>query len=318
VRTGRGVALSLVLINTPTTSTVSLKLNDDGSLSVLSSSVDMGQGAHTVLAQIAADELGIDMERISVAQPDTSVTPYDHATTSSRTTFSMGTAVVQAARSLKDQLVELAAEQLEARLDDLEVRDGRVGVRGAAERSLTFAHILRKARAGNLLASGTFTTTASADSRTGEPGASSQYHQAACRAEVSVDLATGKVQLIRLDGAVFAGRMVNPTLCELQAESNLVNGVGQALFEQLVYDGGQLTNPNLADYTIPAFRDMPPRVAFEHVEDLEHGALHGIGETLLPAVPPAIANAVFDACGARVRELPLSPERILRALGGSA
>ena len=123
-----------------------------------------------------------------------------------------------------------------------------------------------------------------------------------------------------LDGAVFAGRMINPTLCELQTESNLVNGVGQALFEQLVYDDGQLTNGSLADYTIPAFRDLPSRghIGMEHIEDLAVGSVHGIGETLLPAVPPAIANAVFNACGARVRDLPISPEKVLRTLATSS
>jgi len=315
---GCGVALSLVLINTPTTSTATMKLNDDGSLNLLSSSVDMGQGAHTVLAQIAAAELGIDLDRVSVAQPDSAVTPYDHATTSSRTTFVMGTAVIRAAQAIKAQLLDLAAELLETRADDLELRDGRVQVRGVPERSLPYAQIVRQARAGNLLASGTFTSAAPVDPATGEVGASAQYHQAACRAEVSVDLATGKVRLTALTGAVFAGRMVNPTLCELQTESNLVNGVGQALFEELVYDSGQLTNPSLVDYTIPACRDMPATLSMQHLEDLQRGTLHGIGETLLPAVPPAIANAVFNACGARVRDLPLSPEKILRALADAA
>jgi CO/xanthine dehydrogenase Mo-binding subunit len=192
-------------------------------------------------------------------------------------------------------------------------------VRGAPDRGLGYADIVRRARAGNLLGTGTFTSSAAVDPVTGEPGASSQYHQAACAAEVSVDLATGKVRLEGLQGAVFAGRMINPTLCELQTESNLVNGAGQALFEQLVYDDGQLTNGSLADYTIPAFRDLPSQgqIGMEHVEDLGVGSVHGIGETLLPAVPPAIANAVFEACGARVRDLPISPEKVLQALGKS-
>jgi len=314
VRTGRGFALSLVLINTPNTSTASLKLNDDSSLDLLTSSVDLGQGAHTVLAQIAAHALGIGVDQVCVSQPDTAVTPFDHTTTSSRTTFSMGTAVARAAESVKQQLVDLAAELLETSRDDLETRDGRVAVRGVPERGLTYAEIVRRSRSGNLLGSGTFTSAAAADPETGQPGASSQYHQAVCGAEVSVDLETGKVRLERLFGAAFAGRMVNPTLCELQAESNLVNGVGQALFEELVYDGGQLTNPSLADYTIPACRDLPATVCIEHLEDFERDVMHGIGETLLPAVPPAIANAVLDACGVRVRDLPLSPEKVLRAL----
>jgi CO/xanthine dehydrogenase Mo-binding subunit len=315
--TGRGVALSLVLINTPTTSNATLRLNDDGSLDVLTLSVEMGQGGHTVLAQIAADALSLDVQQINVATPDTQSAPFDHATTSSRTTFSMGAAVERAARDVRRQLLELGADVLEVSPEDLELNAGRVLVRGASERSVGYADIVRRARAGNLLATGTFTSAARPDPETGEAGASAQYHQAACAAEVSVDRSTGKVRLEGLRAAVFAGRMINPTLCELQAESNLVGGVGQALFEELVTDGGQLINGNLADYTIPSVRDLPAgsSIGIDHLEDLSESSVHGIGETLLPAVAPAIASAVFDACGARITDLPLTPEKLLKAIG---
>jgi CO/xanthine dehydrogenase Mo-binding subunit len=314
--TGRGVALSLVLINTPTTSNATLRLNDDGSLDVLTLSVDMGQGAHTVLAQVAAEALSLDVQQVNFATPDTQSAPFDHATTSSRTTFSMGTAVENAASQVRRQLLELGADLLEVSPADLELNNGCVLVRGAPERSLSYAAIVRRARVGNLLATGTFTSAARPDPDTHEPGASAQYHQAACAAEVSVDRCTGKVRLEALRAAVFAGRMINPTLCELQAEGNLVSGVGQALFEELVTDGGQLINGSLADYTIPSVRDLPAAssIGIEHLEDLSLHSVHGIGETLLPAVAPAIANAVFDACGARVPDLPITPEKLLKAM----
>jgi CO/xanthine dehydrogenase Mo-binding subunit len=318
--TGRGVALSMVLINTPTTSNATLRLNDDGSLDVLTLSVDMGQGAHTVLAQIAAEALSLDVQQVNVVTPDTQSAPFDHATTSSRTTFSMGTAVERAAGEVRRQLLELGADLLEVSPADLELNAGRVFVRGAPEHSASYADIVRRARAGNLLATGTFTSAARPDPDTNEPGASAQYHQAACAAEVSVDRSTGKVRLKGLHAAVFAGRMINPTLCELQAEGNLVGGVGQALFEELVTDGGQLTNGSLADYTIPSVRDLPvaSRIDIDHLEELSLQSVHGIGETLLPAVAPAIANAVFDACGARVADLPLTPEKLLKAMDAAA
>jgi CO/xanthine dehydrogenase Mo-binding subunit len=226
----------------------------------------------------------------------------------------MGTALKLAVQDVIGQLLVLAAEQLETSPADLEVKDASVRVRGVPERSLTFAQVLARSRAGNLLGKGSFTNTAAPDPVTGEPGTATHYHQAACAAQVAVDTRTGEVRVSNLQSATFAGVMINPTLCELQLEGTATMGLGQALFEEVVYDNGTMVNPSLGDYTIPAFRDVPPRIGAIRAEDLERNEVHGIGENLQPAVPPAIANAVADAIGARVYDLPITPEKVLAAL----
>ena len=312
----RGRAITCVIKGTvtPSTSSASAKLNEDGSLNVLTSSVEMGQGAKTVLAQIAADAAALDYERVTVSEPDTDHTPYDQTTSSSRTTFSMGRAVTLAVEEIRRQLLELAAVQLESSIDDLELRDGRVQLKGAPERGLTYAQVIRRGQRGNLLGSGTFATQGGLDPETGQGIASAHWHQAAAACEVEVDTETGRVEIVRFHANVFAGRMVNPRQCELQTEGSALFGLGQALFEEMRYDDGQLVNPNLAEYMIPSFRDLPNRLTVSILEQPGADELHGIGETSLPPVMPAVANAVYDAIGVRITDLPITPEKVLRAL----
>lgn len=315
VRVGRGYALALKTTNTPSTSTAFAIINEDGSLSVITSSVEMGQGAQTVLAQIAADAAGLPMSRVSVSLPDTDTTPYDQQTSSSRTTFAMGTAVKLAVKDAQAQLGEHAAHMLEVSPQDLLFHDGRVEVRGAPERSLDSGEVVRRARLGNVVGKATFTSEAKADPITGRTGTSAHYHSAAVGVDVAVDVDTGRVELLNCHSAVFAGRAINPTHCELQAEGSVFFGVGHALFEEVTYDDGRVTNPNLSDYMIPSFEDIPSAMGVLVMEDPDHAEIHGVGETALPATAPAIANAIFAATGARVRDLPMTPEKVLRALG---
>ena len=132
--------------------------------------------------------------------------------------------------------------------------------------------------------------------------------------EVEVDTETGKVEILTFHSTVYAGRMVNPRLCELQTEGSTFLGLGQALFEELVYDDGQLVTRNLADYMIPSFADVPRRVESAILERDGAGEVHGIGETSLPPVAPAVANAVYNAVGVRITDLPLTAEKVLRGI----
>jgi CO/xanthine dehydrogenase Mo-binding subunit len=314
VRIGRGYGLVMKTTNTPSTSTAMTRLNEDGSLSVMTASVEMGQGAQTALAQIAADEMSLPIERIHISLPDTETTPFDHSTSSSRTTFAMGTAIGMAIADVKQQLLQHAARILEVSPQDLEVAGGRVQVKGAPHRSLDYGEVVRKARQGNIVGKATYTTQAKPDPVTGGPGASAHYHTAAVGAEVAVDTETGRVTLLQCHSAIFAGKVINPTHCELQTEGSVFFGVGHALFEELAYDDGRVTNPNLSDYMIPSFQDVPDNTGVIVLEDPEHGEVHGVGETALPAAAPAIANAVFAATGVRVRDLPITPEKILKGL----
>jgi CO/xanthine dehydrogenase Mo-binding subunit len=131
-----------------------------------------------------------------------------------------------------------------------------------------------------------------------------------------VDIDTGRVRLLRLHADVFVGTAINPTLCELQLEGSLAMGAGQSLFEEVVMDGGQIANANLGDYLVPSLRDVACVFDTQLYEESEHADVHGIGEVAAPLAPPAIANAIADAVGVRVRDLPITPERVLRALRG--
>lgn len=311
----RGKAITCVIKGTvtPSTSSASVKLNEDGSLNVLTSSVEMGQGAKTVVAQLAGEAAGLPVEAISVSEPDTDSTPYDQQTSSSRTTFSMGAAVTLAVQDALRQLKDLAADQLEVSPEDLECADGRVQVKGGPQ-GASYGEVIRRSRRGNLLGHGTFTTSGGLNPETGQGVASVHWHTAAAACEVEVDTQTGKVDVLRFHATCFAGRAVNPRLCELQTEGSTIFGLGQALFEEMAYDGGQLVTANLSNYMIPSFKDVPRQLTVSVLEHPGAGEIHGIGETSLPPVMPAVANAVYNAVGVRLTDLPLTPEKVLKAL----
>lgn len=299
---------------TPSTSTATAKLNEDGSLDVLTSSVEMGQGAQTTLALFAAERLGIPPERVHVSTPDTDVTPYDQQTSSSRTTHSMGNAVVGAVDDIRSQLRRLAAEELEIAPQDLELVEGTVRVKGSPQEAIEFGELVRRSRSGNLLGTSTFRTEGGLDPETGLGIGSVHWHQAAGAAEVEVDLETGKINVLRYHAGVYAARIMNPVQAELQTEGNVAFGIGQALFEEMVFDNGQLQNGNLGEYMIASIEDLPQDLHIDVLEHLEANDVHGIGETSLPPVMPAIGNAVYRATGVRITDLPITPEKVLRGL----
>jgi CO/xanthine dehydrogenase Mo-binding subunit len=312
-RRGTGMAAVIKATTTPSTSTATVRLNPDGTLDVLTSSVEMGQGARTVLAQLAAEALHLPYESVAVSEPDTAVTPYDQQTSSSRTTYSMGTAVTRAVAEVRDELLRLAAQLLEASPEDLVPAAGRVEVRGVPSRSCSYAEVVRRSRRGNLLGHGELVTEGGLDLETGQGIGSVHWHHGVSGCEVEVDTETGLIEVKKVVASVYAGRIVNPRLCELQVEGSTIFGLGLACFEEIAYEDGQVTNPNLSDYRIPSFGDMPEQLLVKVVERAG-GEVHGIGETALPPVMPAIANAIEDAVGIRVTDLPITPERVLRAL----
>jgi CO/xanthine dehydrogenase Mo-binding subunit len=319
VHRGKGLALVIKATITPSTSAAALKLNEDGSLNVLTSSVELGQGSKTVLAQIAAEAMQIPFAAVSVSNPDTDLTPYDQQTSSSRTTFSMGGAIVKAAEDLKQQLLEKAAELLEVSANDLLLSQARVGVRGSPDRSLSYGEIAIRSNQGNLIGRGAFSTRGGLDLETGQGIGSVHWHQGAIGCEVEVDAETGKVNVLQLTPCVFAGRVVNSRLCELQLEGSAIFGFGQAMLEEMVYDDrGQVMNQNLGDYNVPSFNDIPRKLRPLALEHPTSEDLHGIGETLLPPVMAAIGNAVYNAVGVRIRNLPITPEKVLQQLVAAA
>ena len=258
-RKARAKGLSCIIKGTvtPSTSTAAAKLNDDGSLQVLTSSVEMGQGLQTAMTFLAAEAMAMPIEKVTISTPDTDFTPYDQQTSSSRSTQAMGGAIVGAIDEIKEKLRTLASDQLEISPDDLEFADGRVQPKGAPDRGLDYGEVIRRDRAGNIQGNGTFQTKGGLDPETGLGIGSVHWHQAAGAAEVEVDLETGHITVLRYHGGVYSGRTINPVQAELQTEGNVAFGLGQALYEEMLFDNGQLQNGNLGDYMIASIEDMP-------------------------------------------------------------
>ncbi len=321
---GRGVACMHKSTGTPTSSAAFVKLNEDGTVSLLSSAVEMGQGAATVLTQIVAEELGVAPESIRVVTPDTDATPFERSTTSSRTTFHAGNALLAAARDARQQILEVAADLLEANPKDLELRDGKVSVRGVPDRSVPLAKLWRSGMYARgqypILGRGAYSTSGIYDPLDPVTGRSKRstafWMYAAQAAEVEVDRETGKVTVLKLGAAHDMGKAINPTTCEQQIEGALVMGLGQALFEELVVEQGRPVNPSFIDYKIPCTLDIPTLEAILVEAAHQEGPFgaKGLGEPGLAPTAAAIGNAILDAIGVRMHDLPITAEKVLRAL----
>jgi CO/xanthine dehydrogenase Mo-binding subunit len=276
----------------PTTSTATVRLNDDGSVNVLIGAVESGQRLRAELATLSSERLGIDTARVHVSRVDTALTSYDHHETVGRGAVGSRIAV---SRALDDVVVQLAvhgAPLLGCALADVRIEDGTVvGPDGAP---LAFADLVRRAAVGNVIGHGRFQSPG-ADGR-GEDGRRSA---AAAAAEVEVDLDTGSVQVLRYHSASFGDRV------------EIASALSQALFEEIVFEEGRPRAGNLDGYMIASFSDLPRSLVLESVDDPEELT---VAETALGAVAPAIGNAVARAIGGRVTTLPITPERVLRAL----
>jgi CO/xanthine dehydrogenase Mo-binding subunit len=322
VRRGRGIAAGVKAVLTPSISGAIVILNADGTANVLSSTVEMGQGSETTMGQIVAEELGLAVEQVHIVQPDTDVTPYDTITAGSRSTYHMGNAVRMAAGKIRMELCEIVAAKLEVDPDDLVARGGRIFVRGMEERGMTIGAIFL-AKFGSLgttmAAEAVCQPTASRmDPETGQSEKCTEYwFPSATAAEVEVDTETGRIKVLQLYSVGDTGTAVNPRHCEQQLLGAAIMHLGLTLFEEMVFDEGQLINGSLLDYQIASIKDMPqffrPIVVEVAHESGPFGA-KGAGETGALTVAPAIANAVEDAVGVRIRDLPITPEKILRAL----
>jgi carbon-monoxide dehydrogenase large subunit len=320
---GKGIALMHQPTATPSASSSFIKIKEDGTVEVLVSTVEMGQGSNTVLTQIVAEELGIRMEDVRIVRPDTDITPYDHGTSASRSTFSMGNALRAAAVDAKKQLFEIAADLLEANPLDLVASEGSIYVKGSPEQKIPIGQIpmgssyLGKGKP--IIGKGTFTVPDAArlDPETGQSENPSVFWMYAAHvAEVEVDRETGKVKVLRMTAAHDLGRAINPLACEQQIEGALGMGVGMALMEELKLENGRPLNPNFVDYKLPTSMDMPemePIIVETYHERGPYGA-KGLGEPALSATAPAIANAIYDAVGVRIKNLPITPDKVLKAL----
>ncbi|MDM0081669.1 xanthine dehydrogenase family protein molybdopterin-binding subunit [Variovorax sp. J31P179] len=301
-------------------STVVVKVNEDGRVFIHSGEADMGQGAMTMLSQVVAHELDIPLDHTHVVPPDTDSSPIAIGSLASRVTIAGGNAAIVAARMARDKLIALAATQLERPVEQLECADGTVRVIADPERSCTLAmlarlHVWRHGGEG-LQVSGSWDARTQMHDDQVYGNIAPAYSFAAQAVEVEVDTETGQVTLVDSFVSDDCGKALNPLAIHGQTNGATVQAIGWALYEQLQLEGGRMANGNFADYTM-ATSDAVPMLRGGIVESNDpngpYGA-KGASETAILPGAPAIANAVYDAIGVRIRDLPITPEKVLAGL----
>jgi CO/xanthine dehydrogenase Mo-binding subunit len=305
VRRGRGIAIAIKAVTSPTTSVAIVNVSADGSVTLSCGTVEMGQGSDTVMAQIVAEVLNIPTESIRVIPRDTDATPYDMGTLGSRSTFHMGHAVQRAATEARDKLKALARDVGEPEGSNIPIAElfqKRYGM-----------------QAGNVIGTGVFKPDyVSPSPEDGQsPKVTPFWLIAGGGAEVEVDTETGHVKILKLVNVVDCGKAINPKAVETQISGAAVMHIGFSMFEKMHFDGGQVTNASLADYKIPGVHDVPEimdSVYIEHEQANGPFGAKGVGEVSTFCPSPAIANAIDDAVGVRLTEMPLNAETVYRAL----
>ncbi|HEY7714160.1 MAG TPA: xanthine dehydrogenase family protein molybdopterin-binding subunit [Candidatus Binatia bacterium] len=307
-----GMACAITNAGATPVSVAMIRMQSDGIANIVAGSTEMGQGVRTTLTQIAAEELTLPMEKFRMLGADTKVTPYDSSTGSSRSTTLMGTAVHQAARDLKQQLIKVGAAMMGVKPRQIRVEDGALI---CGESRITFLEAFErrfgKASGGEMIGRG-------------EAGPEITDNQLPVfwevgmgAAEIIIDRETGELRLKRFISVADVGKAIHPEHCMAQEEGAAMQGVGHTFFEQLVYENGQLLNPSLVDYRVPTFNDVPEEF---HTALIENGdgpgpfGVRGMAEGGILSVAPAVCNALDRATGVRIKDLPLTPERVWRAL----
>ena len=314
---GRGISLGLKSSSTASASLAIVRLLFDGSVSVFSATSDMGQGARTVFAQIAGRELGVSPDRIVLTMGDTAVVPFDSSTSASRSTVFMGNAIVRACADIRSQLRRLAARAYDVAEETVSIEPGVVRV---GERRLTYVEALRDGFGpprGELVGVG---EDRGGGFRPDHPlGGKPEFWEFMCSAvELEVDAQTGEVDVTRLVLASDVGKALNPQQVEAQDEGAATMGLGHSLMEELILDErGRVRNLGALDYRLPTTINMPRELHSILIENEDgpgpYGA-KGAGEGGILGIAAAVGAAVHQATGVQIRELPLTPERIWRAL----
>ena len=285
----------------------SIKMNEDGSFNLLIGATDLGTGSDTILAQIAAEVLGVPLTKMLVTSSDTDITPFDVGAYASSTTYVSGMAVQRAAEQVRNQIVTVAAPLLDAPADALSLRDDAVFT--PEGKSVSLARVCQRA----MYETDQFQIAATASCVPTE----SPPPFLANFAEVAVNVETGKVRVVHYVAAVDCGVAINPQLAEGQMEGSVVNGIGYALTEEMILSSkGRVRNPSLFDYKIPGMLDVPPMdiVLVESYEPTGPMGAKSVGEIGINGPIPTIANAIYDAVGIRLTETPFTPERVLKAM----
>lgn len=324
---GVGLAQGSKYSMAPTASSAFVKVHEDGRIEVRTTAEEIGTGSMTVLAQIAAEEFGVDLDDVRVLRGDTEVTPYDDGSISSRLTFNTGNAVRKACLDAKEQLFEHAAVTLDADAADLETTDGEVRVRGDPEQSLVFDELFEPTifagggflrEGGEILGKATWhSPVENVDPDTGRGDRLTAFYTHGAQAcDLEINRYTGKVRFNRFVSVYDVGTAINPKMVEGQLEGGISMGIGSALYEGLTHDEGRIENANLTDYKVPFSADHPLEMETEIVETYDeegpYGA-KGVGEAVLIPAAAAVGNAIRNATGVRLDSIPFTPEELLDA-----
>lgn len=317
---GRGISIGIKSPIPASVSNAIVKLHPDASVTVSVGTTEMGQGARTVITQIAADTLGVPIESIKVVMGDTAAVPFDTSTAASRSTVSMGNAVVNACKDITQQLQE-AMEELYGGQDDggvqpVSISDGNITGFG---KTIAIADLLKDyigPNLGELIGKGTYRGKKAPNLPIG--GFTDFWEMVFTGVELSVDPLDGKIQLQKMVNVSDIGCVINPLQAEAQEEGAAIMGIGHTLMEQMVYsDSSNLRNGGALDYRIPTSMDLPVEFKSSFMENKDGPGPYGskgLGESGIIAVAPAVAGAVSDAVGINIRELPLTSERVWESI----
>jgi 4-hydroxybenzoyl-CoA reductase subunit alpha len=292
-------------------SSVIIKAGEAGGVSVLTGASDIGQGSDSIICQIVAEVLGLSLDDIRITSADTAMTPPDMGTYSSRVTVAAGNAALKAARAAREEIFRVVAKKMEANPDDLAAAKQRIFVKGSPDAFILFDEAVNLYQQENegepLVVKGSYNSP---------DKMSPTYSFGAYVAEVEVDLRTGEVQVLRMTAGHDCGQPLNPMSVEGQVEGCIVMGMGYALSENLSLEGGQTLNPSFLGYRAPT-ANQAPEIIIHHVISRDPEGPFGAketGEGSLDPTTPAIANAIYNAIGVRIKDLPITPEKILREL----
>ena len=330
IRRGIGIGVSAYMSGTliyPNSSSAIVKMNDDGTVALLTGALDIGQGAETILSQIVGEELKIPLEEIQVIAADTETTPVDIGSWISGNAYVTGNATRAASSEVRKKLLDMAAEEMEANVADLKLGDKYVYVAGSPERKLTYRQLvtasIQKHRGDSIIGEGHWRTMRDEafhpSLATTKGRWTENYAFDAQVAEVEVDVDTGQVRLIRAVTAHDCGFPINPLLVEGQVDGQVSMALGHAFMEEVLMENGQTLNPNWLEYRMPTIHEV---AVSEHIDVITEQyktdapyRTKEVGEGLVSAILAAIANAIYDAVGVRLHSTPFTPEKILRGLG---
>ncbi len=298
-----------------------IKICEDGTVNLLTGATDVGQGSDTVLCQIVAEELGVALEDVEIKRVDSAYTPVDPGTWGSRVTILAGNATKIAATDAKQQLLEFAARELGVRKDEVEIKDRKVFVKWNPEKSMSFGDLARivsySGTGAVILGRGFFTNEAEPpDFDKGIGNNAVSYSFTAQSAEVEVDVETGQIRCTNTVIAHDGGTVLNPMLAEGQIEGASIQGLGQTLYEDFIMDRGKTLNPTFLDYKMPHSTDIPNIKLIDVITDDPDGPFGAkeVSEGSIVSAPPAIVSAIHAATGIWFKELPVTPEKVVKAL----